>query len=183
MRKLIFTNKKEYLNYIFSNVKLSKRYLYGNKNYSFHDIMLNYYEKINQLYKSNKNFKDINLYNLLKKNNSTAKKKKKLPIIKLQSISKIKDLNKESNVGDNDNESLFLNKKISSSSSTNNFNLITLNKNKLILNKPIIKKKNLELNKNYSTNDINNSNNNSNNRHYINQYYEHNNDNRITYEI
>ena len=76
MRKLIFTNKKEYLNYIFSNVKLSKRYLYGNKNYSFHDIMLNYYEKINQLYKSNKNFKDINLYNLLKKNNSTAKKKK-----------------------------------------------------------------------------------------------------------
>ena len=145
MRKLIFTNKKEYLNYIFSNVKLSKRYLYGNKNYSFHDIMLNYYEKINQLYKSNKNFKDINLYNLLKKNNSTAKKKKKLPIIKLQSISKIKDLNKESNVGDNDNESLFLNKKISSSSSTNNFNLITLNKNKLILNKPIIKKKQFKI--------------------------------------
>ena len=181
MRKLIFTNKKEYLNYIFSNVKLSKRYLYGNKNYSFHDIMLNYYEKINQLYKSNKNFKDINLYNLLKKNNSTAKKKKKLPIIKLQSISKIKDLNKESNVGDNDNESLFLNKKISSSSSTNNFNLITLNKNKLILNKPIIKKNNLKLNKNYSTNDINNSNNN-NDRNNINQYYEHNKDNSNTYD-
>ena len=166
MRKLIFTNKKEYLNYIFSNVKLSKKYLYGNKNYSFHDIMLNYYEKINQLYKSNKNFKD---------------KKKKLPIIKLQSISKIKDLNKESNVGDNDNESLFLNKKISSSSSTNNFNLITLNKNKLILNKPIIKKNNLKLNKNYSTNDINNSNNN-NDRNNINQYYEHNKDNSNTFD-
>ena len=185
MKKLIFTNKNEYINYIFSNVKLSKKYLYGNKNYSFHDIIANKYDKIIQLYKSNKNFKDIILYNLLKKNNSTTKKKKKLPIIKIHSISKLRDFNKETNLENNDNDSLFLNKKISSSSSTNNFNLITLQKSKLILNRPLIKNNNLKLNKNYSTNDINNNSfnqNSINNNNNSNNNFDHIKDNSNTYE-